>query len=148
MWNYKVIRKRHADNSVTFHIHEVYYREDRSIESWTEQPVTPMGEEVSELREDIRHFSHAFRHPVLEERETNGHSTLCSDEMADAINDDHYFELMDRASVASDYIYQFLGSHPLMREYEDLRTTFQKASEALAQLYQQAARLEFDKDSR
>ena len=148
MWNYRVIRKRHSDDSVTFHIHEVYYKDDGGIESWTEEPVMPIGEDVAELREDIMHFSHAFRHPVLEERETDGRPTLCSDETDDAINDGHYFGLMDRASVAVDYIYQFLGSHPLMRKDSTLRATYEKAEEALAELYQQAGRLVFDKDSR
>ena len=39
-WNYRVIRKRHAEtDSVTYQIHEVYYGEDREIERWTEDPV-------------------------------------------------------------------------------------------------------------
>lgn len=147
MWNYRVIRKRHADDSVTFHIHEVYYRDNGTIQSWTEKPVTPMGEDVAELREDIRHFSHAFRHPVLEERENHGHPTLRPDETDDVTNDGHCFELMDRASVALDYIYRSIGSHPLMRKHGRLRETYEKAAEALAELHQQAGRLEFDKDS-
>ena len=148
MWNYRVIKKRHADDSVTFQVHEVYYRDDGSIEGWTEAPVTPMGEEIAELRENIRHFSHAFRKSVLEESDADGRPTLRSDETDDTINDGHYFELMDRASVALDYIYQFVGSHPLTREHGRLRATYEKAEKALAELYQQASRLEFDKDSR
>ena len=147
-WNYRVIRNHHTEtDSVTYHVHEVYYREDGSIESWTQEPVSPMGETVEELREDIRYFLHAFRCPILEVKETDGGSTLFPDDTDEAINEGHYFELMDRASVALDYVYQFLGSHPLIRKDRTLQGMYQKAEEALAELYQQAGRLEFDRSS-
>ena len=99
-WNYRVIRKRHTEvDSVTYHVHEVYYREDGGIEGWTQESVAPMGETAEELREDIRYFLHAFRRPILEVQETDKGATLVSDDTDDAINDGHYFELMDRASV-------------------------------------------------
>lgn len=105
-----------------------------------------MGETAEELREDIRYFLHAFRRPILEEKETVEGSTLVSDDANEAINDGHYFELMDRASVALDYVYQFLGSHPLMKKEKTLQEVYEKAEEALAELYQRAGRLEFDRD--
>ena len=145
-WNYRVIRKHHSEtDSETYHVHEVYYRDDGNIEGWTQESVTPMGETAEELREDIRYFLHAFRRPILEEKETDEGSTLISDHTGDAINDGHYFELMDRASVALDYIYQFIGSHPLIRKERTLQGMYEKAEEALAELYQQAGRLEFDR---
>ena len=147
-WNYRVIRKHHPEpDSVTYHVHEVYYREDGGIEGWTQESVAPMGETAEELREDIRYFLHAFRRPILEVQETDKGSTLVSDDTDDAINDGHYFELMDRASVALDYIYQFLGSHPLIRKDKTLQAMYEKAEESLAELYQQAGRLEFDRNS-
>lgn len=145
-WNYRVIRKHHTEtDSVTYHVHEVYYRDDGNIESWTQESVAPMGETAAELREDIRYFLRAFRSPILEEQETDEGSTLIPDPTDDAINDGHYFELMDRASVALDYIYQFLGSHPLIRKDRTLQGMYEKAEQALAELYQQAGRLEFDR---
>ena len=147
-WNYRVIRKHHTEvDSVTYHVHEVYYQEDGSIESWTQEPVVPMGETAEKLREDIRYFLHAFRCPILEVKETDKGSTLFPDDTDDVINDGHYFELMDRASVALDYIYQFLGSHPLIRKDRALQDMYKKAEEALTELYQQAGRLEFDRNS-
>ena len=147
-WNYRVIRHHHSEtDSVTYHVHEVYYREDGGIEGWTQEPVTPMGEMAEELREDIRYFLHAFRCPILEVKETDEGVVLFPDDTDEAINDGHYFELMDRASVALDYIYQFLGSHPLIRKDRTLQGMYEKAEEALAELYQQAGRLEFDRDS-
>ena len=66
-WNYRVLRKRHADGAVTYHIHEVHYGDDGSIDGWTEEPAAPMGTSFAELREDVKLLSHAFRAPVLEE---------------------------------------------------------------------------------
>ena len=106
-----------------------------------------MGETAEELREDIRYFLHAFRRPILEVKETEKGATLFPDDTEDAINDGHYFELMDRASVALDYIYQFLGSHPIMRKDKTLKDVYEKAEEALAELYQRAGRLEFDRSN-
>lgn len=50
-----------------------------------------------------------------------------------------------RAFVASEYIYQFLGSHPLIKKEEKLKHLYEKAALALAELYQDAGRLEFEK---
>lgn len=145
-WNYRVIRKHHTESdSVTYHVHEVYYRDDGNIDGWTQESVTPMGETAAELREEIRYYLRAFRSPILEEQNTDEGSTLIPDPTDDAINDGHYFELMDRASVALDYIYQFLGSHPLMRKDRTLQGMYEKAEQALAELYQQAGRLELDR---
>ena len=147
-WNYRVIRKHHLKpDSVTYHVHEVYYRDDGGIDGWTQESVAPMGETAEELREDIRYFLHAFRRPILEIKEIDEVSTLVPDDSDDAINDGHYFELMDRASVALDYVYQFLGSHPLMRKDKTLQDVYEKAEEALAELYQRAGRLEFDRSN-
>ncbi len=148
-WNYRVIRKSHpGTDAVSYQIHEVYYKEDGSINGWTEDPVEPHGETVEELREDIGHFRHAFRRPVLEEKEVDQKEVLVEDTSDYPINEGHYFEFMDRASVAVDYIYQFLGSHPLIRKEKSLRKRYEKAEAALAELYQEAGRLEFDKKSR
>ena len=100
-WNYRVIRKPTPDtDSVVYQIHEVYYREDGTIEGWTAEPVTPLGESVEELREDIRYFLQAFRRPVLEEKTASGTELLLEDSHDTLINEGHYFEFMDRAAVA------------------------------------------------
>jgi hypothetical protein len=126
----------------------LYYADNGSIEHWTEDPVQPFGETTEELREDIRFFLQAFRRPILEwkEREVEGELALIPDEDDSPINDGHYFEFMDRASVAVDYVYQFLGSHPLLKRETRLREVYERAEEALAELYQEAGRLEFDRN--
>ena len=78
-WNHRVIRRSNSpsiDPEWTYQIHEVYYNDDGSIESWSENPVAPMGENPSELQSEIRHFLAALNQPVLEEVEFNGEETL------------------------------------------------------------------------
>lgn len=128
-----------------YQVHEVYYAEDGSIETWTVDPVEPLGESLTELREDIRYFLAAFRKPVLEEAEEDGKPVLRPSDEEQEINEGHYFELMDRASVALDHCYQFVGSHPVTRRHEALRALYEKAEEALGRVYQEAARLELER---
>lgn len=145
-WNYRVIMKRDPDaDAISYQIHEVYYADNGSIEHWTEDPVQPFGETAEELREEIRFFLQAFRRPILEWKKVDGEPALIPDEDNSPIDEGHYFEFMDRASVAVDYVYQFLGSHPLLKRETRLREVYERAEEALAELYQEAGRLEFER---
>lgn len=143
-WNYRVIRTENKSGEVLFNIHEVYYTQDGTIETWTENPVLPQGESVGELREDIHYFLNAFTKPILEEDEDQGKPILkpVYDE-EDSINREHYFELMDRAWVALNYCNNSVGDHPLIRKNKELKNLFEKVSEDLFNLYQAAAELEF-----
>jgi hypothetical protein len=143
-WNYRVIRKSDKQSSeYTYQIHEVYYADSGDIEGWTEAPVLPLGETVAELREDIRFFMKAFQNPILEEQIRDDKPLLAPSNDSQPINDGHYFEFTDRAYVAVDYIYQFLGSHPLMTKETKLREIYERAEKALAELYQEAGRLDY-----
>jgi hypothetical protein len=146
-WNYRVLRKTHPDaDSASYEVHEVFYQEDGSVDGWTVESVRPFGETVEELREDLRHFLHAFRRPVMEEQQIDGHAVLVEDAGDNPINAGHYFEFMDRAAVATDYVYQFLGNHPLIKKESRLSALYDMAEAALAELYQEASRLEFDRN--
>jgi len=144
-WNYRVIRKEHESGEIHFQIHEVYYSEDGFIQSWTVDPVLPSGESLSELREDIRYFLSAFRKDALEEAQENGKPVLRPAYADQEINEGHYFELMDRASVTLDYCCEFLGSHPVVRRNDKLWKLFENVEKALYELYQEASRLEFER---
>jgi hypothetical protein len=48
----------------------------------------------------------------LTEIDKNGKEVLIVDEEAVEIKSGHYPELLDRSWVATDYLYQFIGSHP------------------------------------
>ena len=134
-WNYRVVRKASPDtDSVSYQVHEVYYTEAGGIGGWTENPVAPSAESPAALREDIRWFLQAFRRPILEARLVDGRERLVVDEADQPINEGHYFELMDRAAVALDYVYQFLGSHPLMKQEPKLSALYDKAESVLSDL--------------
>lgn len=76
-WNHRVI-KRHDKKAeiTTFQIHEVYYDDNHKIEGWTQSPVAPMGEMISELKEELEYFMKALEKPLLEEKSENGKEVL------------------------------------------------------------------------
>jgi len=146
-WNHRVLWVADESGGGAYRVHEVYYDDDGRIEGWTAGPVEPLGESLSELREEIRYFLTALRRPVLEEAEDEGRCILRQVGDSPAINDGHFFEVMDRASVALDYYYQFVGSHPVTRRSETLRTLYDQAEDVLSRLYQEAAKLAFTEAS-
>jgi hypothetical protein len=67
-----------------------------------------------------------------------------TDEEVPEVNQGHSPEFLDRAWVAIDYIYQFLGSHPLVRKEKRLQDIYLKAESALSDLYQEAGKIEYE----
>jgi hypothetical protein len=63
-WNHRIIRCEH-DGAQFFRVHEVYYDGDVPT-SWTENPVSPIGETLAELADEIGRFANACLYPVLE----------------------------------------------------------------------------------
>lgn len=59
-WNYRVIK-----NKDMFEIHEVYYNDKGEITGVTENSVSPGGETLEELQEDMKHYAEALKRPVL-----------------------------------------------------------------------------------
>lgn len=47
----------------------------------------------------------------------------------------HYFELLDRVHVAEAYLATVLGDHPVLIKHPELNSHFEKATDALAELY-------------
>lgn len=84
-WNHRVIQKRNQtvgkpesdhQSDYVYQIHEVFYEEDGSIHSWTIDPVSPMGESLAELAEDLEIFKQAFDKPALMEVEVGEKTDL------------------------------------------------------------------------
>ena len=146
-WNYRIIRTV-QNNTFHYSIHEVYYNKNGKIEAWTEEPVLPFGESEDELREDINHFLQAFKLPILEKGRINGKERLKEIKEDQALNRGHYFEFLDRTFVAMEYIHQFLGCHPVLRKEKKLRELYQQIANFLAELYQEAGRLEFELENK
>ncbi len=61
-WNYRLI---HRDSQ--YAVHEVFYREDGTVEGWTEEPVFPSGDSLEEAMADLANYARAFDEPVLVE---------------------------------------------------------------------------------
>ncbi len=142
-WNYRIIKKEFPEhNENTYQIHEVHYEDDGKIKGWTQNPISPFGATHGELREDIRYQLNAFRKPIL--KENSDGTSLLQDEEEPEINSGHYFEALDRASVAIDYIYQFVGSHPVLQKHKKAKEIYNQAEEKLGELYQLLGKLEFD----
>ena len=138
-WNYRVIRKAAPQSGeVTYQIHEVYYREDGSIDCWTQQPVEPLGVTESQLRNDIHAFLAAFRQPVLEERQQRGKMVLISERLP--AGTDLQRDYLGRVNRAAGYIFQILGNHLLLKQDQALRSAYDNVERALAELQEAATR--------
>ena len=64
-WDYRVVR-RMIGGMDTFQIHEVYYREDGAIHTFTEDPVGGFGESLEELKQDLQWMLEACDKEVLD----------------------------------------------------------------------------------
>ena len=64
-WNYRIIKKKWAEDYTEFAVHEVYYDDDGKPTAVTETSVYPIGETEEELHRDFKNYSRAFTEPVL-----------------------------------------------------------------------------------
>ena len=63
-WNYRIV-KTSSGGEDEFGIHEVYYDNHGNLKSYSEDPVSPLGSTLEELKGDFSHFQVAFEKPVL-----------------------------------------------------------------------------------
>ena len=64
-WNHRIMKRTDQLGCPYYTIHEVYYT-DGQAESWTEQPVYPMGSTLEELREELERMLECFTEPPLD----------------------------------------------------------------------------------
>jgi hypothetical protein len=57
-----------------------------------------------------------------------------------ALDRSHYFEVLDRVHVASVQLEEHVGGHPVLRRHPELAAIYERAAEALAELYQAVGR--------
>lgn len=134
-WNYRVIRTENPlTGNTTYQIHEVYYREDGTIDCWTQEPVEPLGVSDSQLRNDIHAFLAAFRQPTLEEHQQRGKSVLIEERLSPST--DLQRDFFSRISRASGYLYQILGNHELLKMQPELRQAYDHFEQALLALHE------------
>jgi len=84
----------------------------------------------------------------LEEKLVKGKEKLVEEKNQNKINSGHYHEYLDRASIALDYIYQFIRCHPLNKRELKLAKQCEKAESELAKLYKLAGDLLEDKKNK
>ena len=148
-WNYRGVKRKYQKENITsYKLCEVYYNDKDKIDGWTAEPVRLVAESEFELREEIRFFLEAFRQPVLEEKLVKGKEKLVEEKNQNKINSGHYHEYLDRASIALDYIYQFIRCHPLNKRELKLAKQCEKAESELAKLYKLAGDLLEDKKNK
>jgi hypothetical protein len=140
-WNYRVIRKTcQITGDPTYQIHEVYYRDDGTIDCWTQEPVEPLGVSEAQLRNDVHAFLAAFRLPVLEQRYLLGQLCLVEERLVGGRRDALEKDYRSRASRASGYLFQVLGNHLLLKQAPELRDAYERVDQALVELCDVAAR--------
>lgn len=75
-WNYRVLKTKRCWNiggtdysEDHYQVHEVYYKFDGDIDTWSVSPCAPFGESAAELNDDLNMFIRATVLPVLEEKD-------------------------------------------------------------------------------
>lgn len=61
-WNYRIMT---LDGGKTFEIHEVYYTSGGKPSSYTQNPISPVGDSITELMDDLTYMMEAFKKPIL-----------------------------------------------------------------------------------
>jgi hypothetical protein len=64
-WNYRVLKRRHSDDEVTYGIHEVYYDKQGNPSFCSTNPMEPFGSTFKDLNLDFSLMRKAFKLPVL-----------------------------------------------------------------------------------
>jgi hypothetical protein len=61
-WNYRVMTLNKGES---YGIHEVYYREDGALWMYSANEISPYGEDIDELRKNLKWMTDALEKPVL-----------------------------------------------------------------------------------
>lgn len=67
-WNYRIVKKTHQNGEVTYGVHEAHYpnRRTNRAHSITVDPVDPYGENLKELKSNLKMMMKALEWPVLD----------------------------------------------------------------------------------
>jgi hypothetical protein len=60
-WNYRVVKR-----GVQFAIHEVFYRDDGTVQGYSAEPVYPRAESTEDLAAELARYAEALNKPVLQ----------------------------------------------------------------------------------
>jgi hypothetical protein len=65
VWNHRVC-KNTEQGEIFYNIHEVYYDDDGKVEGWTQNAVAPLGNDLDELRNELKWMLEALDKPILD----------------------------------------------------------------------------------
>jgi hypothetical protein len=66
-WNYRVVRRQWDEfGDSTYAFHEAYYTGDGVVESITENPVVPQGDNMEDLASELELMKAALNYPFLD----------------------------------------------------------------------------------
>ena len=71
-WNYRAFRKEDIYEDAYYEIHEVYYNEAGKPGSYTMDPITPVGDNIADLRETLHKMLRDLDKPPLTEADFKG----------------------------------------------------------------------------
>ena len=78
-WNYRILeRKNKIKNKIYkfYEIYEVYYNKNNKITAISKDSISPGGENLKELENDIKYMSEAFQLPILKYDKIKFHKFL------------------------------------------------------------------------
>tara|TARA_E500000331_G_C16916409_1_gene565734 strand:- start:329 stop:580 length:252 start_codon:yes stop_codon:yes gene_type:complete len=64
-WNYRIVSEEAPDGELFYQIYEVYYDEEKII-GMTEAPCKPYGDDVEDLRSNLKQMLQALDRPILQ----------------------------------------------------------------------------------
>jgi hypothetical protein len=64
------------DKGLSWGIHEVYYDEDGNPNGYTERALSPFGESLEELKNDLLYMLKAFEKPILTPEECTSNKSF------------------------------------------------------------------------
>ena len=64
-WNYRVVKHKNPDGD-WYAVHQVHYNDAGDINAISEDPISPFGESVVELRKDLNLMQMAYTAGVLD----------------------------------------------------------------------------------
>jgi hypothetical protein len=56
-WNYRAIKET-CEGEILYRVYECYYDEKGELEGWTENPICPQGETLTELMVELKMMLH------------------------------------------------------------------------------------------
>lgn len=65
LWDYRVVRKKEDNGSMTFGIHEVFYDKHGKPQFCSNRSMEPTGESIRDLRASVVQMMKAFNKPIL-----------------------------------------------------------------------------------